>query len=89
MQSMAPHWSTPAAFSIARYIDWQNAKYGKINVRLFSKLYIMHTLHGMACAAVTPGKSNDSPHLRAMIETLPEGDGYTARDMSEILTPKR
>ena len=65
-----------SGFSIAKYIDWQNAKYGNISVRLFAKLHIMHTLHGMACAAVvTPGKSDDSPYLRAMIETLPEGDG--------------
>ncbi len=75
-RSTAPCWSTPTAFSIAGYIDWQNAKYGKISARLFCKLHIMHTLHGMACAAVvTPGKPNDSPYLRAMIEMLPEGDG--------------
>ena len=43
---------------------------------MFAKLHIMHTLHGMACAAVvTPGKVNDSPHQRPMIETLPRGDG--------------
>ena len=70
-----------SGFSIARYIDWQNAKYGKISVRLFAKLHIMHTLHGMACAAiVTPGKSNDSPYLRQMIETLPKGDGDVVAD---------
>ncbi len=70
-----------SGFSIARYIDWQNAKYGKISMRLFAKLHIMHTLHGMACAAaVTPGKSNDSPYLRQMIETLPKGDGDVVAD---------
>ena len=41
----------------------------------------MHTLHGMVCAAtVTPGNANDSPHLRTMIETLPEGDGDVLAD---------
>ena len=44
-----------SGFSIARYVDWQNAKYGRLSVRLFAKLHIMHTLHGMVCAAtVTP-----------------------------------
>ena len=65
-----------SGFSISRYVEWHNAKYGKLSVRLFAKLHIMHTLHGMVCAAtVTPGNANDSPHLRTMIETLPEGDG--------------
>ena len=58
-----------------------NAKYGKLSVRLFSKLHIMHTLHGGVCAAVvTPGKVNDPPHLRQMIEMLPEGDGDVPAD---------
>ena len=80
-RSTAPCWSTPATFSIARYIDWMNAKYGKLSVRLFSKLHIMHMLHGMVCAAaVTPGKVNDPPHLRLMTEMLPEGDGNVPAD---------
>ena len=58
-----------------------NAKYGKLSVRLFSKLHIMHMLHGTVCAAaVTPGKVNDPPHLRQMIEMLPEGDGNVPAD---------
>ena len=70
-----------SGFSIARYIDWLNAKYGKLSVRLFSKLHIMHTLHGTVCAAaVTPGKVNDPPYLRQMIEMLPEGDGDVPAD---------
>ena len=70
-----------SGFSIARYMDWQNAKYGRLSVRLFCKLHIMHTLHGMACAAVvTPGKANDSPYLRAMVNALPEGDGDVLAD---------
>ena len=70
-----------SGFSIARYMDWQNAKYGKLSVRLFCKLHIMHTLHGMACAAVvTPGNANYSPYLRAMVDTLPEGDGDVLAD---------
>lgn len=52
MQSTVPHWSTPVAFSIAKYMDWQNAKYGTLSMKLFCKLHIMHTLHGMACAVV-------------------------------------
>ena len=68
-------------FSIARYADWQNAKYGKLSVRLFAKLHIMHTLHGMVCAAtVTPGNASDSPCLRLMVGTLPEGDGDVLAD---------
>ena len=70
-----------SGFSIARYVDWQNAKYGKLSVRLFAKLHIMHTLHGMVCAAaVTPGNTSDSPYLRLMVETLPEGDGDVLAD---------
>ncbi len=58
-----------------------NAKYGKLSVRLFSKLHIMHMLHGTVCAAVVaPGKVNDPPHLRLMIEMLPEGDGDVPAD---------
>ncbi len=58
-----------------------NAKYGKLSVRLFSKLHIMHMLHGTVCAAVVaPGKVNDPPHLRQMIEMLPEGDGNVPAD---------
>ena len=65
-----------SGFSIAKYIDWLNAKYGKLSVRLFSKLHIMHTLRGMVCAAVvTPGNINDPPYLRQMIEMLPEETG--------------
>lgn len=50
-------------------------------MRLVSKLHIMHTLHGMACATVvTPGKANDSPYLRLVVDTLPEGDGNILAD---------
>ena len=80
-RSTAPCRSTPAAFSIAKYIDWQNSKYGKIGVRLFSKLHIMHTLHGMVCAVVvTPGNANGLPYLLPMIVTLPEGGGDILAD---------
>ena len=61
---------------MAGYIDWLNAKYGRIIVRLFSKIHIMHTPNSTVCAAVvTHGNVNDPPYLRLMIETLPEGDG--------------
>ena len=67
-----------SSFSIARYVDWQNAKYGKLIVRQFSKLHIMQTLYGVTCAAVViPGMANDSPHLRAMVETLPRETGMS------------
>ena len=70
-----------SGFSIARYVDWYNAKYGKISVKKFSKLHIMQTLHGKICAAmVTPGKANDSPYLRAMIAMMPHGSGYVLAD---------
>ena len=55
-------------FSISRYRDWHNAKYGTISVKQFAKLHIVHALGGMICsAAVTPGKANDSPYLREML----------------------
>ena len=41
-----------SGFSIARYADWYNAKYGKISARKFAKLHIMQTLHGKICAAM-------------------------------------
>ena len=41
----------------------------------------MQVLHGKICAAiVTPGKDNDSPHLREMIGMLPQGSGYVIAD---------
>ncbi len=68
-------------FSIAKYVDWQNAKYGNLSVRLFAKLHIMHTLHCTVCAAtVTHGNASDSPYLRLMAETLPESDGDVLAD---------
>ena len=70
-----------SGFSIARYADWYNAKYGKISVKRFAKLHIMQTLHGKICAAmVTPGKANDSPYLRAMIAMMPRGSGHVPAD---------
>lgn len=45
-------------------------------MKLFCKLHIMYTLHGMACAtAVTPAKANDSPHRHLMMYTLPGDRG--------------
>ena len=68
-------------FSVSRYRDWYNAKYGDISVKLFAKVHIIHTLHGKICAAiVTPGEANDSPYLRKMIEMLPEGSGDVLAD---------
>ena len=68
-------------FSIARYADWYNAKYGKISVKKFAKPRIAHSLHGKVyAAAVTPGKANDSPHLMAMIAMMPNGSGHVPAD---------
>ena len=65
-----------SGYSIARYVDWYNAKYGKISVGLFAKLHLIHTPHGRICAAmVTPGEDNDSPYLREMIGMMPPGSG--------------
>lgn len=70
-----------SGFSVSRYQDWQNAKYGDLSVREFVKLNIVSTIQGMICAAiVTPGHASDSPYLRQMIPTLPEGDGYVLAD---------
>ena len=50
-----------SGFSIAQFIEWQHAKYGKLSVHDFAKLY---TPQGKICAAmVTLGKANDSPYL--------------------------
>ena len=52
-----------------------------LSVRQFANLHIMHTLHGMVCAAtVTSGSAGDSPCLRLVVETLPEGDGDVLAD---------
>ena len=76
MRSTAQRAPTPAGTATARYIEWQNAKYGKISVQDFAKLHLIHTPYGKVCAAmVTPGKANDSPYLREMIEMMPDGSG--------------
>ena len=42
----------------------------------FAKLHLIHTPYGKVCATmVTPGKANDSPYLRKMIEMMPDGSG--------------
>ena len=70
-----------SGFSIAKMLEWHHAKYGKLSVRLFAKLHLIHALHGKICAAtVTPGKANDSPYLRQMIEMLPQGTGNVLAD---------
>ena len=63
-------------FSIAQFVEWQHAKYGKLSVHDFAKMHLIHTPQGKVCAAmVTPGQANDSPYLRKMIEVMPEGSG--------------
>ena len=70
-----------SGFSIAKFIEWQHAKYGKLKVSDFAKLHLIHTLHGKICAAtVTPGKRNDSPRLRWMVRMRPEGSGHVIAD---------
>ena len=73
--------SDSSGFSVAKLIEWQHAKYGKLSVSDFAKLHLIQTLHGRICAAtVTSGKDNDSPYLRQMIEMLPKGSGYVIAD---------
>lgn len=63
-------------YSMTKYVDWYNAKYGKISARLFAKLHLIHTPHGRICAAmVTPEEANDSPYLREMIGMRPPDSG--------------
>ena len=70
-----------SGFSISRFIEWQHAKYGKLSVHDFAKMHLIHTPQGKVCAAmVTPGKANDSPYLRKMIEMMPEGSGDVLGD---------
>ena len=70
-----------SGYSIARYIEWQNAKYSKLSVQDFARLHLIHTPYGKICAAmVTPGKANDSPCLRKMIEMMPPGSGNVLAD---------
>ena len=65
-----------SGFSISKYEDWYNAKYGEISVKQFTKLHVIRSLHGKICAAtVTPGLACDSPQLRQMVEFLPYGTG--------------
>ena len=65
-----------SGFSISKYEDWENAKYGEISAKQFKKLHVIRSLHGKICAAaVTPGLACDSPHLRQMVESLPYGTG--------------
>ena len=68
-------------YSMARYTEWQNAEYGRLSVHDFSKLHAIRALHGKICAAmVTPGKANDSPHLRKMAGMVPPGSGDVPGD---------
>ena len=60
-----------SGFSISMYENWQNAK---LSVRQFCKLHIMYGMRRCRDMA------NDSPHLRAIAETLPEGDGDVLAD---------
>ena len=70
-----------SGYSISRYIEWQNAKYGKFSVQYFAKLHLIHTPYGKTCAAtVTPGRANDSPYLRKMIEMMPPDSGDVLAD---------
>ena len=70
-----------SGYSISRYKEWQNAKYGKLSVQDFAKLHLIHTPHGKICAAmVTPGNANDSPYLRKMIKMMPDGSGDVVGD---------
>ena len=71
-----PKIADSSGFSISRFIERQNAKYGKLSVHDFAKMHLIHTPQGKVCAAmVTPGKANDSPYLRNMIAMMPEGSG--------------
>ena len=68
-------------FSIFRYMDWHNAKYGTISVKQFAKPRIARALGGKICAAaVTPGKANDSPYIREMLARMPRGSGDMLAD---------
>ena len=68
-------------YSMARYADWYDAKYGKISARLFARLRLMHAPHGRMCAAmVTPGEDNDSPCLGEMMGMMPPGSGDVLGD---------
>ena len=70
-----------SGFSIARYADWYKAKYGKISVNVCAELHIIQTPRAKICAAaVTTGRANDFPYLRAMIATMPHGSGYVLAD---------
>ena len=62
-------------------IEWQNAKYGKLNVHDFARLHLIHALRGEICVAtVTPGHANDSPYLKKMIGMMPGGSGDVLGD---------
>ena len=74
----AAHCAKPvgsSGFSIAGCVNWHGAKYGNIGVK-FAKLHVTQTLHGMTCAAAaTPGRTDGSPYLRAVIALMPQWSG--------------
>ena len=68
-------------FSISRYKDWYNAKYGNLSVQDFTKLHAIHTPQGRICAVtVTPREVNDSLYMRKMIKVMPNGSGNLLGD---------
>ena len=70
-----------SGYSIARYIERQNAKYGKLSVHDFAKLHVIRTLHDKICAVMaTPGHANDSPYLKKVIGMMPGGSGNVLGD---------
>ena len=55
----------PSGCSVARYVNWVKAKYGKNGVKPFAKLHVLRSKHGRICAAaISKGTANDSPYQK-------------------------
>ena len=78
--------------SVSGYKDWHNANYGTISVKQFAKPRIARALHGKICAAVvTPGRADDSSHLRGTLDMVPHGSGdvWPTPNAAESKTARR
>ena len=70
------HSRQSQAVSVSTYKEWYNAKYGKLNVKMFDKMATIQSTHGKICAVdVMDGTANDSPSLRRLLPFLPQGTG--------------
>ena len=74
-----------SGFSITRYEDWEDAKKGIVSRKLFDKLHVLVSPHGMIVACeVTRGRAHDSPIFRDMFKMVPDGSGHVLLDAAYL-----